>query len=99
MLRTEVAHLLDATERLTVPLRNLEGIDDVALNDLRQALVECRAAWRGEGAIPRVAVNVLVDLAGAIADTESSYEPDQGKQVIQVSREIAELIRATVALD
>jgi hypothetical protein len=48
----EVDALEHAVGRFAVPLRMGDGIDDLALADLCEALRNCAAAWNGQDLIP-----------------------------------------------
>lgn len=87
-----------AAEKLTVPLRMRQGLDEAAYDNLRQALRGCADAWRGRDAVPKVAVNVLVDLVPAIEASSYLYSDDYRARVQQAAVEIGDLVRACVAV-
>jgi hypothetical protein len=93
----EVEALLKAVEQFTIPLRMKEGMDEIALGDLRDALRQCAAAWRDSDTIPKAAALELVDLAPAIESSSYLYDEDYAALVRDVSVEIADLVRDCVS--
>jgi hypothetical protein len=96
---SDVDELVAAAVKFTVPLRMGDGMDEIALNALRQALRRCADAWRHEVSIPKRAAHVLVDLFPAIEGDSHLYEEDYAKLVRDVALEISDLVTECVALD
>jgi len=94
----DVEALIVAAEKLTVPLRMRQGLDEAAYDSLRQALRVCADAWRERDTVPKVAANVLVDLAPAIEASSYLYSDDYRARVQQAAVEIGDLVRACVAV-
>lgn len=94
----EVNELLAAAEQFTVPLRMGQGMDDIALGRLRDALRQCEDAWRDRDTVPKVGANVLVDLYLAVDASSYLYEDDYQALVRDAAIEISDLVRACVAL-
>ena len=88
----EVEALMTAWEAFVVPLRMREGIQDGPLADLRSALSDCAESWKGCDALPRRAVNVLVDIVPAVDGLAESY----GEPLEPRLREIAYVLQALV---
>jgi hypothetical protein len=93
----EVEAVMTAAEQFDVPLRNGEGMDEIALKNLRDALRACAAAWRDSDTIPKRAANVLVDLSPAIEASSYLYDEDYAARVRDVYLEIADLVRDCVS--
>jgi hypothetical protein len=92
------ASLENAAEAVLVPLRVAKGLDPLAVEALKDALRAAAHAWADADAIPKRAANLLVDLAPAIESCGFAYPGDEGKQIRDLSIEIADLIRSCVAL-
>jgi hypothetical protein len=94
----EVSALLTAANEVTVPLRLGDGLDDIALESLRSALRRCAQAWANDQLIPKAGANVLVDLANAVEATANLYPEGYRQRVQDVAWELADLVRACVAV-
>jgi hypothetical protein len=95
----EVEALVAAWEDFIVPLRMKEGFDDKALANLTSALSGCAVAWNGLDAIPRLAVNVLVDISPTMETFVQSYGEPMADRLREVSYRLQELVWACVAVD
>lgn len=89
--------LHDAVEAFDIPLRMNQGMDEIALGNLREVLRRCAAAWRDSDTIPKAAALELVDLAPAIESSSYLYDEDYAARVRDVSIEIADLVRDCVS--
>jgi hypothetical protein len=97
MMRPEVDALHEAAEKFDIPLRMHEGIDEIALDNLRDALRQCAEAWRDADSIPKSAALDLVDLAPGIESSSYLYDEDYAARVRDISIEIADLVRDCVS--
>jgi hypothetical protein len=97
MTTPEADALNQAVEQFTVPLRMGEGMNEIALDNLRDALRLCAGAWRNTDSIPKSAALELVDLAPAIESSSYLYDEDYAARVRDVSVEIADLVRESVS--
>lgn len=95
--RPEVDALLVAADKFTVPLRMGQGVDEVALDALRDALRRCAEAWHERDLVPKLAANVLVDLYPAVEASSYLYSDDYAPRVRTVAEEIGDLVRSCVA--
>ncbi len=69
-----------------------------AYERLRRALRGCVEAWAGFDAIPRVGVNVLVDVFPATEANAGLYEGEVADRVMDAAYELHDLVGACVAL-
>lgn len=90
--------LVDAAPGLVLALRSGEGLDEARYDDLVRVLRRCSIEWRGAACIPRVAVNVLVDLQPAILAAADAYQEDERGRIVDRAIRLGDLIRESVAL-
>lgn len=84
--------LSDAVERFTVPLRMGEGVDDIALGELKSALAAAAAAWRGEPSLPKTLVIFLVEVFPSIDATSHLYPDERGDRIRTIAEEVQEMV-------
>jgi hypothetical protein len=80
-----------------VPLRMGQGMDEIALGDLRDALRRCADMWHEQDLVPKLAANLLVDLYPAVEASSYLYGDDYAPRVRAVAEEIGDLVRSCVA--
>jgi hypothetical protein len=96
---SEVEELVSAWEAFSVPLRMKDGFDESSFAGLASALTHCAQAWRGSDAIPRLAVNVLVDIAPAMEALATAYEETMATRIRDAGFRLQELVADCVAVD
>lgn len=94
----ETAELLSAWEQFDLGLHLREGLSENAYARLCDALLTCSAAWRDLPAIPRLGVNILVDMFPATEANADLYDGDLRKRIQEIAFEIQDLIRQCVAV-
>ncbi len=94
---SEAVELIEATQATLVPLRTGDGLDASALDHLKDVLRQCSTAWPSRNEIPKLAANVLVDLAAGVDACADLYGDGYAPLVRCASVEIADLVRAAVA--
>src|SRR5207302_666062 len=87
-------------EVFNVPLRLGEGFNEQHFNDLCTVLRFCAREWAQEPAIPKVAVNVLVDLFPAIESCShlAFYQGAESQHIRDAALMISDLVRECVAV-
>ncbi|GAA0621791.1 hypothetical protein GCM10010174_45750 [Kutzneria viridogrisea] len=79
-------------------LRMNDGFDQDAYTALKDALRNLATAWEGLEDLPRLAVNVLVDIVPITEGMVHSYPEPVSTQITQATFELQELIAECVAL-
>ncbi|QUQ64590.1 hypothetical protein [Kutzneria sp. CA-103260] len=97
-MSAEVDRLLVTWDRFTVALRMNEGFNGTAYAELRSALTDLTAAWQGMDALPRLGVNVLVDIVPTVDAMTMSYPAPTSSKIGEAVFELQELIAECVAL-
>ncbi|RKE22262.1 hypothetical protein [Streptomyces sp. TLI_171] len=90
--------LLAAWQRFDGPLHLRAGFDRAAFDALADALQRCAAAWAERDAIPRAAVNVLVDVFAATEANAHCYQGAEAEQVQEAAYLLHELVAGCVEL-
>jgi hypothetical protein len=93
-----VPELIDSASQFLVALRSSEGLNETLHSRLVEALRRCADDWRDVGYIPRLAVNVLVDIQPTMLAAADAYEPDERNRIIEHAIRLGDLIRNTVKL-
>jgi hypothetical protein len=91
--------LVAAWERFSVPLRMKDGPDRQTFEELVTALRKCADAWRDSDSIPRLGVNVLVDIIPTMETFSDSYGESMASTLREMTYTLQELIWACVAVD
>lgn len=94
-----VARLADAWEKFDVPLRMHEGFNEESFVKLKGVLKECSESWATLDSIPRLAVNILVDIFPATEGNADLYEKVISEKIVQMAFELQELVGECVALN
>jgi hypothetical protein len=81
-----------------VALRMNEGFKVELYDSLTSVLVECEVEWRNESCIPRLAVNVLVDLVVAIQGAAELYPEPTRQQIYDASFQLGDLVGEAVGI-
>ncbi len=98
-MSSEVEELVSAWVAFSVPLRMKDGFDESSFAGLTSALTHCAEAWRGSDAIPRLAANVLVDIAPVMEALATSYEETMAARIRDAGFRLQELVADCVAVD
>lgn len=90
--------LVAAALAITLSARSRHGLPADELRELNDALAACTVDWTSLPAIPRAAVNVLVDLQPSLLASAELYEDDTRQEMMRVIVEIGESIRNAVGV-
>lgn len=88
--------LLAAATAVLVPLRAGDGLPEASAKELLSSLAACAEAWRMDSTVPKVAANLLVDLATGIAAQGHAYGGAEGVAITRFADDVSELIRRCV---
>jgi hypothetical protein len=91
--------LEDVAGRLLDSLRQSRGIDTEAADRLRELLRAAAKAWASSPSIPKRSANLFVDLASGIEACRYSYPGEDSQTIGRLADELADLIRACVAIE
>lgn len=98
-MSTGAARRLESvTERFAVPLHGGEGINEPALDELKEVLAEVAAEWQHEETVPKDAAALLVELYPALIGNIDIYPEDQAERIQAVCEELLELSLACLAV-
>jgi hypothetical protein len=86
-----------AAEFLTI-LRQGRGPDEVAANRMKRALRAAANEWANSDMIPKSAANLFIDLASGIESCSCSYSGEEANRTRVLADEVADLVRACVAV-
>jgi len=84
--------LMDAWGDYIVALRSNEGFKEDLYDRLVSVLRDCAPEWRDAEAIPKLAVNVLVDIVSVSQAVAESYSEPVRQRVYEASFELYDLI-------
>jgi len=90
--------LVTAALAVTLSVRSRRGLVDDELRELYAALTACAADWASLDAIPRAAVNALVDLEPSLLASAELYDQSTRAVIIDTAIEIADLVHEAVAV-
>ncbi|WP_181785522.1 hypothetical protein [Streptomyces phytophilus] len=90
--------LAEAWEVFDLALRMREGLNEESLANLRQALEDCERDWRSKDQIPRLAVNILVDIFPATEGNAALYDRAEQERVMRVAFDLQDLVGRCVGL-
>lgn len=93
-----VLSLLDAADAFSGDLRLGNDFNEAQYQALCRALTQCSEAWRELDAIPRGAVNVLVDMHLGIESCFGLHSGQELERIREALLVIDDLVRACVAL-
>jgi hypothetical protein len=93
-----VDDLVDVALAFTLALRSRDGFNDELYEKLIGALTRCAQQWRDRECIPRLAVNVLVDLQPLMLASAELYEPNLRSRIMQEAIRVGDFVRETVAV-
>uniref|UniRef100_A0AAU2JZD8 Colicin D immunity protein domain-containing protein n=1 Tax=Streptomyces sp. NBC_00049 TaxID=2903617 RepID=A0AAU2JZD8_9ACTN len=79
-------------------LRMQNGFDEEIYASFKQSLHACADAWATLDAIPRLGVNILVDVFAATEANADLYEGESADRVMEAAYELHNLIGECVAL-
>lgn len=95
----DVDELVEASVEFGLLLRQREGLSEAAWRRLEAALQRCAEAWRDLDAIPRVAVNVMVDLFPTTEASADLYAEPERSRIMDVAYEVQDLVRHCAAVE
>jgi hypothetical protein len=95
----ELRELLDAWKGFSLGFWMREGVSEPAFERLRRALLLCAESWRGEALVPRLGMNVLVDMFPAAEASADQYEAPTRQRLLDIAYELQDLVRGCVAID
>ena len=84
--------LMDAWGDYIVALRSNEGFKEDLYDRLVSVLRDCAPEWRDAEAIPKLAVNVLVDIVSVSQAAADSYPEPVRQRIYDASFELYDLI-------
>jgi hypothetical protein len=93
-----VDELVEASLAFTLALRSRQGFSEDWYERLVRALARCAEEWRELDCIPRLAVNVLVDLQPTMLASVDLYEPDLRARIVDAADHIGDLATDAVGL-
>lgn len=99
MISQELRYLTDSWRAFDLSLRMNRGLDESALSSLKAALEACASAWASLDVIPRLGVNILVDVFPATESNSYSYSGEVGEWIMAVAYELQELVWKCVEID
>lgn len=79
-------------------LRTMKGFNEEAYSFLKQAIGACSDSWADLDSIPRLAVNIFVDVFAATEANAGMYEGKSAERVMEAAYELHDLIGECVAL-
>lgn len=91
------AGLAEAVERLTVPLRMGDGVDETALGELSTLLTGLAEQWQGRADVPKEAAGLLVELYPAMVGAIGLYQDDQAQAIQDAAEQVLDLALACLA--
>jgi hypothetical protein len=91
--------LAQASGDFLVALRMNDGFQSNLYDALTSVLSECAVQWQSEDCIPRLAVNVMVDLVIATQGAAELYPEPVRQQVYDASFHFNDLIGEAVGID
>lgn len=100
MLRNsvEVHKLMKASELSLIPLRMMQGFDEENFLALCEALKNCAKAWSELDHIPKLGVNILIDLYPAALSCSYLYSEKEGDRMRNHIEHLGDLVRECVAI-
>ncbi|MFC1438034.1 hypothetical protein ABUW04_07160 [Streptacidiphilus sp. N1-10] len=97
---TATAELVAAWENFSVPMRMRDGFNEASYVALKEALAACAVTWAESDTIPRLAVNVLVDILPTMDSFVEAYEnPSMRTKIREAAFDLQELIWQCVAVE
>jgi hypothetical protein len=91
--------LQEAAGELATTLRLGRGLDAAMLDRLRCALKNAAQHWAGRQTITKSAANLFVDLSPSIDASSYLYQGEEANRIRLLADEIADLVRACVAVE
>lgn len=98
-MAAEAERLADAFSAFAVALRSNEGFQPELYERVVAVLRDCADAWGGAEAIPRLAVNILVDIVPVTQSAAEAYPQPTRQQILDASFKLYDLIMECVAVD
>lgn len=98
-MEPDVDRLVSLWLDFVLRVRHGEGLDEDLFGEVLAALDACRVGWMGRDAIPRSAVNVMVDMQSALEGCAYRYEEPMRQRVIDASYAIGDDVRAAVRIE
>ena len=92
------SELQAAAAELLTSLRQGTGLDAGSTDRLKNALRAAARAWTDADAISKSAANLFVDLASGIEACSYAYGGGDAKRIKGLADEVADLVRACVAV-
>lgn len=99
LISQELKSLADSWKEFDLSLRMNRGLDESALMSLKHALEACALAWANLDAIPRLGVNILVDIFPATESNSNSYAGEVGERIMAIAYELQDLVSECVHID
>ncbi len=93
------AALADVVERLTVPLRMGDGLDETALAELSTLLTGLADSWRGRADVPKRAAALLTELYPALVGTAGLYSDDEAHRTEGAAEHLLDLTLTCLGSD
>ncbi|MEU4365314.1 hypothetical protein [Promicromonospora sp. NPDC023987] len=98
MVTDPLTRLAEAWSAFDGSLRMGPGFDADAFDALKSALSACAVAWDGLDCIPRLGVNVIIDIFPATEANAALYEGEAADRVMAAAYELHGLAGETVGL-
>lgn len=90
--------LAETAPEFVTSLRSNEGLNEALYARLVAVLRRCAEEWKEATCIPRLAVNVLVDLQPGMLAAAEAYESEVRDRIADRAIEVGDLVRDTVGL-
>ena len=98
MVTGPIEEMAEAWSAFDDALRMKKGFDEHAYARLKQAIRACADAWAASDLIPRLGVNILVDVFAATEANAGLYTGELADRVTEAAYELQGLIGECVAL-
>lgn len=79
-------------------LRVGDGASESVFHRLSRSLEECAGAWRDRSEIPRLAVNILIDIFIATEGSSFSYPEQERTRIQEMAFRLQDLVRECVGI-
>lgn len=98
MTDNETRCMAEAWKAFDLSLRDGHGFNEIAFNELCEALRGCSAAWAGSDVIPRLAVNIMVDIFPSTEGNAELYDAEVSEKIMESAYKLQELVWDCVAI-
>mgnify|MGYP000412660535 CR=1 FL=1 len=89
--------VLEEDDGFVTKVRFLDGYDEEKLYELLRVLKDLANEWKGKDYIPKVAVNLLIDVIPALISSSYSYEGEEREKINFAIDDISEAIRTCLS--